>query len=333
MSADTQYAYAVGRIRAIERKMLDKSGFDRMVEAMSVEDALRIIIEAGYSNLEGDAFDALNYEKIIKTEEKRVYDFLREISPQPEMLDVFLIRNDYHNIKVIIKSNFLGQRAEELLVQNGTIPVDRLKKMLTDRKFNGMASIMSNAVNESIDIFNRSSDPQMIDLVLDKACFMQMREMAAGRGNDFIVKLVCILIDIANIRFFLRVKKLKKSMDFLRKFLVPGGLLDEGLFTENLEGPLDSFANSLSYKPYGVLNEGIDSFKNSGSITKFEKLSDNYIISFARKALYKPFGIEPLVGYLFGKEYEIKNVRIVIVGKLNKMPGDMIKERLRDTYV
>ena len=42
------YAYAAGRIRAREIKLLDKSRFDRMLEAQSAEEAYKVLAEAEY---------------------------------------------------------------------------------------------------------------------------------------------------------------------------------------------------------------------------------------------------------------------------------------------
>ena len=52
-----------------------------------------------------------------------------------------------------------------------------------------------------------------------------------------------------------------------------------------------------------------------------------------REAKFIPFGVEPLLAYIYAKETEIKVVRIIMVGKLNNISGEVIRERLRDIYV
>ena len=42
------YAYATGRIRARELKLLDKSKFDRMLEAPNAKEAYKVLAEAEY---------------------------------------------------------------------------------------------------------------------------------------------------------------------------------------------------------------------------------------------------------------------------------------------
>ena len=46
----------------------------------------------------------------------------------------------------------------------------------------------------------------------------------------------------------------------------------------------------------------------------------------------KPFGVEPLAAYLLGKENEVKTVRIILSGKHNDLPDDVVKTRIRQLY-
>ena len=38
-------------------------------------------------------------------------------------------------------------------------------------------------------------------------------------------------------------------------------------------------------------------------------------------------------GYLWAKEIEVKNIRLILVGKINRLPAGAIRERIRDVYV
>jgi V/A-type H+-transporting ATPase subunit C len=86
--SDTHYAYSVSRIRAIERKMLDKQKFDRMIDAKTPEEALKVLTEVGYGLGDREQGNVYDYEKLLKDESKKVYTLLKEIAPQPEMFDV-----------------------------------------------------------------------------------------------------------------------------------------------------------------------------------------------------------------------------------------------------
>jgi len=333
-SNDTQYAYSVSRIRAIERKLLDKGRLDRMVEAKSAEEAMKVLQEADYGDIDADSISVYEYETLLKDENKKVYNLMKEIAPEPDVFDLFLITNDYHNIKVLLKAEFSGQHYENLLIESGSIPSSKLKAMIKDRNMTNMPAIMKDAVDECIETYNKTLDPQVIDIILDKASFMQMKETSEKSQNKFIKDLVTLFIDVANIKVFLRIKTLNKTWDFLQKVLIPGGSIDSKLYIKNLENSIDSFIDALQFTSLGAfLQDGLESFKTTGTLTKFEKLSDNLILDYIKKAKYIPLGIEPLVGYLMAKEMEIKNARIVMVGKINNISNEVIRERLREAYV
>ena len=197
-----------------------------------------------------------------------------------------------------------------------------------------MPIIMKEAVEECIDTFNRTRDPQLIDLILDRALFTQMKEDADKLDNHFISELVLIMIDLININMFIRAKKIGKTLDFLNRILLHGGSINKSIFFEHLNSSDEEFISALRYTRYAqICEEGISDYKKTGNFTKLEKLFDNYIISFVKKTKYVALGVQPLVGFLLAKENEIKIIRIIMVGKINNISNDVIRERLRDTYV
>ena len=48
---------------------------------------------------------------------------------------------------------------------------------------------------------------------------------------------------------------------------------------------------------------------------------------------YNAFSAGPLVAYLLARQNEIKTVRMILTGKQNGFPDEMIRERIREMYV
>src|SRR5690606_11680839 len=113
----------------------------------------------------------------------KVISLLKEISPQPELFDMFLQKHDYHNLKVMLKGEFIGSFDEGMLTDSGTIAPEKLKAMLKERKLAALPEKMRTAIVEALDVYNRTSDPQMIDIILDRAAYSQMTETAGKFGN------------------------------------------------------------------------------------------------------------------------------------------------------
>ncbi len=67
-------------------------------------------------------------------------------------------------------------------------------------------------------------------------------------------------------------------------------------------------------------------------MSAFERWCDNLLIDRMKVQKWNPFGIDPIAAYVLARENEIKSVRIILSGKLNDLPQDAIRERIRQTY-
>ena len=70
-----------------------------------------------------------------------------------------------------------------------------------------------------------------------------------------------------------------------------------------------------------------------GPLTEFEKLCDDVVGDYLAGALFVPFGEAPLVGYLAARETEYTNLRILLMGRGAGIAPDVIRSRLRASYV
>ena len=70
-----------------------------------------------------------------------------------------------------------------------------------------------------------------------------------------------------------------------------------------------------------------------GPLTAFEKACDDTLTAYLDGAKSVPFGVEVVVGYLYAKESELTAVRTVLSGRLAGLDGELIRSRLRSTYL
>lgn len=329
---DTDYLFSTARVRSVEKNMLTGERAEKMIDAKTTEDALRVLDDCYYGS--GDAINVDDYEILLTEEHKKTYDFITSIAPELDYFKMFLYPYDYHNLKVIMKSEYLGIEASNILINTGSIDVKILKYSVKERDFLALTENMGNALKEIIEDFPKTNDPQIIDIILDKYCYDEMLKSAKSTNNQFIIDYVRMQIDAINIKSYVRLKKMNKSWDFFTKIFLDGGKIYEQIFIKNFDDPFDKFAeNLLAYDFKEVFIEGTEALQETNKFTILEKLLDNKIIEHIKYAKYVPFGIEPLVGYLIGKDNEIKIVRIILAGKTAGISPELIKERLRETYV
>ena len=185
-----------------------------------------------------------------------------------------------------------------------------------------------------IEDFPKTNDPQIIDIILDKYCYDEMLKSAEKTQNQFIIDYVRMQIDAINIKSYVRLRKMNKSWDFFTKIFLDGGKIYEQVFIKNYDEPFDKFAEHLlAFDFKDAFIEGTEALQETNKFTTLEKLLDNKIMRHIKYAKYVPFGIEPLVGYLLAKDNEIKIARIILAGKTAGISPELIRERLRETYV
>lgn len=329
---DRNYLFATARVRGKEKNLLSRDKAEKMIEAKTAEDALKVLYDLEYGS--GEPVEPHDFEVLLTGEHKAAYDFIMSVAPDKRCFTMFLYPADYHNLKSILKAEFQGTDPAPLLMETGSIEPAKLQVMVRDRNLIGLTQRMRHAVTEVIDVFSRTGDPQSVDIILDKACYGDMADAAAATKNKFFIGYVKLLIDTINLKSFVRLRRVGKGWDFFGKVFLPGGNIQEKLFVASYDEPLEQVAERM--QPYGlqqVLLEGAASLKESGRYTLLEKLCDDKLMDYIRDSKYKAYGAEALVGYLLAKESEIKTARIIMAGKLAGLQPELIRERLRETYV
>jgi len=66
---------------------------------------------------------------------------------------------------------------------------------------------------------------------------------------------------------------------------------------------------------------------------RYEVATDNYLLDMLRPVKYIPFGSERVFGYLSGLTTEVFNLKLVLGGKVHRIENNLLRERLRRTYV
>lgn len=329
-----QFSQVIPRIRVYETKLLDKSKLDRMIDSHSASEALKVLQETEYANIMTNIKRAEDYEIILSEELKRVFEIMYDISHEKSLIDLMSIKYDYQNIKVILKGMFLKEDLSYLLINVGTIDSFRLKNLIENNDIRDLSVIMREAIEQTILKFQESNDPKIIDIILDKYMFKQLIQIKNEINDAFLDKYVKALIDSTNIKTLLRVKKQNKDREFLDLVIIKGGFLEKDRVLSMLNDSVENIVSKLAFTDYAeFIRTGIEYYTKTNSVSMLEKLIDNYIMNIMKDAKIIPFGVEPLIAYIYAKETEIKIIRIIMVGKLNNIATEVIRERLRDIYV
>lgn len=331
---EMQFTQVLPRLRVLETRLLDKSKIDRMIDSKSPLDALKVLQETDYSVHFTDLNKAELYEKVLSKELINIYKALYSMCPVKEIIDIMAIKYDYHNLKVLVKGKILNKDFSHMLIPVGTIDLIRLKYAVENNYYRDLDKITRKCLEETLNDFEINKDPQKVDIIIDKYQFEYILSLTKEINHKGIENYTTTLADLTNIKTLLRVKKQKKNKDFFVDVLVQGGSIDKDKLISLLNEANENISTKLAHTNYeNILKEGISEYVNTGSVSTFEKLIDNYIMSIMKDAKFITSGAMPVIAYIYAKENEIKQIRTIMVGKLNNIAGEVIRERLRDAYV
>lgn len=329
---DTDYLFLTTRVRALECALLDQGRMDQMLEAPTIEDAARILIDCGYPELEQVNSDTVN--QMLAQERARCLEDLGQLLPEPAILAIFQLPQDYHNVKVLLKAEAIGAPPEtlQLMTDTGRVPTRELTGAVTNRDLRDLPLLLAEAITEARQVLSSTRDPQLGDLVLDRYYFQELQNLAQETGSDFLADYVALTIDTANLRTVVRVLRMGRGREQLEGILCQGGELEVQRLLEGVSSgiPLeDLYAASSLQQAAEAGSEAV----RGGSLTKFEKLCDDGVTEFLRQSRLVAFGEAPVIAYLAAKEMELTSIRIIMTSRLAGLPAEVIRERLREAYV
>lgn len=326
---ESDYVFLSARIRALECGLLNSDRIDRMLDAATHEDAAKVLTECGYPELSEVTGDAL--EAALTQRQKQTMADLGNLAPDKNVVDVFKLRYDYHNAKVLVKAEALGAEQDNLLLWGGRYAPDRMAEEFRSEQLKDYSDFLRNGITRAREVLGATGDPQMADFTLDRAYFEELSAMAKATGCKFLMGYATLLIDVANLRAVVRVSRLNKNAEFLKQVLVPGGSVSESTLA-NVRG--DEVGSVFHF---GVLADAAaegaaHSAPGSGSLTEFERLCDDAVMNYLSGARMVPFGPEAIVGYLYARESEATVIRTVMSGRMAGLDRETIRQRLRRTY-
>lgn len=326
---DTDYLAISARIKAMETGLLTRERMEQVLDARTDEEAVKILQECGYPEL--DARDPEAMDAALSAAREATLSDVLDGAPDPRYIDIFKLKYDYHNIKALLKAQAMDASPDSMLMDMGRVPAAELKEAVQTGKLDELPEDLAAAAAEARDVLDSTRDPQLSDICLDRWCYREMAKVAEETGSAFLAGYVKIQIDAANLRALVRTLRMGKSGDFLKTVLLEGG--DIGPDAVAAAGSSGSLQEVYGPTPLQAAAEAGAEALRGGPLTAFEKLCDDAVGEYLAGAQFVPFGEAPLLGYLAARETEYTNIRILLMGRGAGLPAEVIRSRLRNGYV
>ena len=253
------YAYAVGRVRALENWLIARAVFEEAVDARTPAGAMKTMVDAGRFLEERVEFqDPRDLDGYLEEERRRFLDDIQGL----------FLEEEYWRI---IRSQFAPQ---------------------------------------------------------------ELWDMVQDLDSSFVRDYVRHLLDLKNLKLFLRARYLEIPLDRVAPRFLRGGTIEILKFTDSYTVSNAEFTDQLHATPYRSFWERtVDTLNEHNSFRDLERGSEDFLMRYLRRAKNIVFGPEPVFAYALARLRELDLVRMVGVGKLLQIPPEVLSPRISETYV
>ncbi len=323
------YAYACARISALEKSLFGRDAVRRMAEG-SLEDAMRLLLDAKYGNLPDATSE--DVERMIDNVRKQTALTIRELSPDPALTDLFLLQTDAQNLKVLVKARMLGS-SEALWLEGGLFTREQLSSMVSESKYDLLPAEMRDAMVRLESKLKISPEPQLVSVFIDYGYYAHCLSIAKTAKEPFVKRYYSALSDFNNVITFFRMRAMGAQKEDLKEVLLPSADVQSDAIIAAYELSAETLTKALSNSAVkDALQEGLSKMLVTGNIAMIEKARDDYLLSLVNSHRHETMTIFPIVGYYLARDREAKAIRLILTVKRNGLDDAVIAERLRVLY-
>ena len=325
----TRYGYAVGRIRVLEMQMLNAQRMERLIDA-DFDGALYILAEMAMGDYLEGARTTKDVDKGLTAFLRDVYTSVAESLPKDSfIMDFFLCRYDFHNLKALLKARMEGGEPQGLLEGMGLQGIDILIKGLDS------PGALPSPYKETVEgLVEKEATPQELDTLVEKHYLDYRLFLARREDSPYIIDFARTSIDLANLKLVIRARLLSKEREFLEASIVKGGFVPATNLLDLYGEPPEIMAKKLETNIYySKLLEIAESPDELARMTDFDRKSDDQLMDVVRGTRRVSVGVEPVFAYLRARENEVLLVRMILIAKLHNIPPAAIERTLRKLYI
>lgn len=324
----SSYIYSSSRIKAVENELVSSVDFERLLSLSKGSDLIKAIKDTYLGKFLVDdtvegVFQAL--ELSLQSNKK----LLIEIAPDQELLDLFWIRYDVHNLKVVlraVKSGLTFREIENILSRLGRISPERIFNSVSTGKLEVLEPELVTSYEKALKEVN-DHNIAGADREIDFGYFNLLKRLAEESKNQLITDFVRLQIDLYNLKTRLRLMHTPR-LDGEKYFIDKGSFTFAEIETrEQVIEKLSKMGNESFWK------EAIDIYINEGHSTLLDTKFDDYLFVWLKSLNQDVFSAATLLTYWLKSQNLNHSIQAILVGKEGGQSDLVIRKQLRNIYV
>jgi vacuolar-type H+-ATPase subunit C/Vma6 len=311
------YTYIVARLRAIEAGMPEWAWFQRL--ARTPEESMLGAMRESYAGFE-QVDSLLDFEKGIEASLNESFGLVDSLIADRDVLDFLWSEFDFDNLVHAWKANMLGR--EVTLNPYGIVAPEVIAKAAAGEGWFDLPAHLVSLLERFMEM-GESLEPFIAEQSGERAKWQHLLRCAPGERARSLVR---NRIDLINIKTFVRFKR-----SSLRKIdpaftWIDGGEIEPGRLAELLRESEDELYSYLAYTSYrGLVRSGLGS---ETPLWKIDPMLNRQYSEMLGESRYRFFDLSPVLYHIELLKTHAQLVRLVCAGKQNRLPDEMILERL-----
>jgi V/A-type H+/Na+-transporting ATPase subunit C len=321
---NSRWGFVSGRISVLEGRLLPRDFFLNLIAQEHLGDLIQHLQDTFLRDYLtpgtvwddfSDICDRCFYEMVLS---------LRGDSPSSLPADLFLLQGDYLNLKNALmgSSDFpfhFGLLSQDKLLTIGHGDYSDLPPSLIEAE-TGFAA-------EAGGI-----DPAILELILDGAYLRNLLSIAHELKSELVTAYIHDRVLSYIVIILWRATRQQQSLRRYQQSLLPVGnftpVVNELAGMPNAE----SWPSVVGGEVGDILSESLE-LPRDEQISGFELKVTHHLTRVARDGKMQTAGPERVFAFLVGFEAEIRNMKLIVNGRLNRIDAVLLKQRLKEGYV
>lgn len=319
-----RYGFAVGKIRVLETRSVDRAALERLLDASSFTEQRRLLSEGPYGRFLEGAETAEAVERGLDAALDSWFEFLGEAALPEQVASYFTVQYDYNNLRSAAKARLLGAPLDGLLTSHGAIDVERFSADL-----GALPDELGETARSLPGPDDETDEPVggrlvALDDAVDSAMFAKMSQLAAASRSEFLARYTALRIDLANVRTLVRGTVAGFERTRVEGSLHEGGAIPVADLAVLVGRSTDELLEALAKRP-------------ELRALPTENLADPDVLDMAVESLALdaitrgrrgPIGPEPVIAYVLARQVEVATLRVLLLGKLAGTDSETLRARV-----
>src|SRR3989338_7058486 len=237
-------------------------------------------------------------------------------------------RKDIEDIKTIIRGKFTNTGEKQILssiTAAGTLSYDflifLLKKESIEEVLKGNKIADFGLFSNGLKDLRDKNTLVGIENKFDKFYYSHLIQFSKTLPSEGALfrNFLQMEVEILNILTLLRLKRAKFGKEAIKDFIIlSGDKLKDAKMTRLTElDDMEELSKSLEKTGYReAISKGIDEFKKNGSLIMLETEIYKHLLKQSILLLHQhPLSVDVILGYMFAKDIEVRNLKIIVKGK------------------